>query len=217
MAKIYTEAELRALGMSDLQIKGIMQAQSIAIEVDKEENKRLQFDQNEKDMVEASDFVYEEKNSLPINIPKVVQLHQHNVDVNVPKTLVPTSVNQIATYKDGVVVELPPFADGQPFVVRMIRPSMLALVKCGKIPNSLLNQATSLFANGAGALNAGGKNSANVSELFDVIDVIVESALLEPTLKEIRSVGMELTDDQLMAIFSYTQRGVKALEQFRTK
>lgn len=148
----------------------------------------------------------------------IVQIHQHNVEVhtsNVP--LVPTSIDQIASYKNGTVVELPPFADGQPFIARMVRPSMLALVKSGKIPNTLLNQATSLFANGAGALNANGKNTTNVSELFDVIDKIVDAALLQPTLDEIHSVGMELTDDQLMAIFSYTQRGVKALEQFRTK
>ena len=56
-----------------------------------------------------------------------------------------------------------------------------------------------------------------MNELFEVIDVIVEAALLEPTIEDIHSVDMELTDDQLMAIFSYTQRGVKGLEQFRTK
>lgn len=149
----------------------------------------------------------------------VVQM-QHNVEVEVKTKstpLVPTSITQIESYKGGAVVELPAFADGQPFIARMVRPSMLALVKTGKIPNSLLNQATSLFANGSGALNSQGKNSANVSELFDVIEVIVEAALIEPTLKDIHSVGMELTDDQMMAIFSYTQRGVKALEQFRTE
>ena len=80
-----------------------------------------------------------------------------------------------------------------------------------------MNQATSLFANGASALNAQGKGATNMNELFEVIDVIVEAALLEPTIEDIHSVDMELTDDQLMAIFSYTQRGVKGLEQFRTK
>lgn len=199
MGKVYTESELRAIGMDEVQIKGIINAQKIASQV--------------------IDGTLEKDNMQETAGDNVVQMHQHNVEVNVqPKEpLVPTSLEQIKSYKNGAVVELPPFADGQPFVARMTRPSMLALVKSGKVPNSLLNQATSLFANGAGALNATGKNATNMNDLFEVIDVIVDAALIEPTLTEIRSVGMELTDDQLMAIFSYTQRGVKALEQFRTK
>lgn len=201
MAKVYTEIELKEMGMDAAQINAILTVQKA----------------QQKD-AEVGPNVEEQGETLPVHVGNnVVQLHQHNVEVHTPSTnLVPTSLEQIATYKNGTVVELPPFADGQPFVARMVRPSMLALVKSGKIPNSLLNQATSLFANGAGALNATGKNSANVNELFDVIDVIVDAALLEPTLEGIRSVGMELSDDQLMAIFSYTQKGLKALEQFRT-
>ncbi|MDE7424985.1 MAG: hypothetical protein K2N51_15060 [Lachnospiraceae bacterium] len=149
-----------------------------------------------------------------------VQIYKHDVEIHTgieEKPLTPTSLEQIASYKNGQIVELPPFADGQPFVARMTRPSMLALVKSGKIPNSLLNQATSLFANGSSALNSTGKNATNINELFDVIETIVGAALLEPTIEDIHSVGMELSDDQLMAIFSYTQNGVKALEQFRTE
>lgn len=192
----FTEAELKKMGMSAAQIDAILNAQG---------------EGRAREITTYGDGTVEEER------PKVVQMHQHAVDVHMDTPLVPTSIAQIATYKNGTVVELPPFADGQPFVARMTRPSMLALTKSGQIPNSLLNQATSLFANGTGALNTNGRNATNVSDLFDVIDVIVEAALLEPTLKEIRSVGMELTDDQLMAIFSYTQRGVKALEQFRTE
>lgn len=203
MAKIYSEEELRAMGMDTAQIRAIMSVQ-----------------QAKKEMKENEEV--EEVADLPLQsqggVGNVIQMH-HNVEVHAQSSvpLVPTSIAEIATYKNGTVVQLPSFADGQPFVARMVRPSMLALVKSGKIPNSLLNQATSLFANGTGALNSQGKNGTNVSELFDVIDVIVDAALLEPTLSDIRSVGMELTDDQLMAIFSYTQRGVKALEQFRTE
>lgn len=203
MGKIYTVTELRDMGMDDAQINAIITTQkaNAVLETQKQAQKQLQFldtdDENKKD--------------------KVIKM-QHNVEVHTEsnKTLVPTSLEQIAKYKEGVVVELPPFADGQPFVARMIRPSMLGLIKSGKIPNSLLNQATSLFANGANALNGSGKNTTTANELFDVIDVIVDAALLEPTISDIRSVGMDLSDDQLMAIFSYTQKGIKALEQFRT-
>lgn len=195
---VYSEKELRGLGMDENQIRAILSVQNT------QQNNVIEEGPNEE--------------SLPVSVGNVVQFHQHDVKLQTDKEpLVPTSLEEITSYKNGTVVKLPAFADGQPFIARMARPSMLALVKAGKIPNSLLNQATSLFANGAGALNGGGKSSTNVSELFDVIDVIVDAALLQPTLEEIRSTGMELTDDQLMAIFSYTQRGIKALEQFRTE
>lgn len=204
MARIYTEQELKDIGMDAQQIRAIMCAQSYG-QVEEE---------NSNDIPEGAPLPGSE-------VSKVVQMQHlvevHNAPVKTLEQLVPTNITQIASYKQGTIVELPPFADGQPFVARMVRPSMLALIKSGKIPNSLLNQATSLFANGTGALNAGGKAATNLNELFDVIDVIVNAALLEPTLDEIHSVDMELTDDQLMAIFSYTQRGVKALEQFRTE
>lgn len=198
MDKNYTESELRAMGLNDDQIKAFMGMQRVA---------------------ETSTEDIPKSNLTVIKGNENVQLHHHDVEIKgvSSEQLVPTSLEQIASYKEGVVVPLPPFADGQPFVARMVRPSMLGLVKSGKIPNKLLNQATSLFANGAAALNNNGKNFANLSDLFEVVDVIVDAALKEPTLKDIRSVGMDLSDDQLMAIFSYTQNGVKALEQFRTK
>lgn len=204
MDKFYTESDLRELGMNDAQITAIMHTQK-AMKADEQLQERLEREQVEDQSSSTSD-------------DNVIQMHNHNVNVHMQsnQSLVPTTLEQISTYKNGQVVELPPFADGQPFVARMCRPSMLALVKSGKIPNSLLNQATSLFANGSGALSTNGKNSTSINDLYEVIDVIVDAALLEPTLKDIRSVGMELTDDQLMAIFSYTQRGIKALEQFRT-
>ena len=192
MAKQYSEQELRDMGMDDVQISAILST----YESEKNsENKQV------------------EEDKQPVNVTQF-HVHEHNVRTGELKI---TSLEQIASYKDGMVVELPPFGDGQPFVARLCRPSMLKLIKSGKIPNSLLNQATSLFANGASALTSNGKNAATADDLFDVIDVVVDAALLEPTYDEIKSVGMELSDDQMMAIFSYTQRGVKALEQFRTE
>lgn len=202
MAKRYTENELRRMGMDEEQIIAVMNTYKY--------NDEKKMELNEETEVQSS---------LPVPVESnVVQMH-HNVEVHTENkmSLVPTSLEQIASYKAGAVVELPPFADGQPFVARMARPSMLRLVSEGKIPNSLINQATSLFANGAGALNGTGKNATSAADLIKVIKVVVDAALLEPTLDEIHSVGMDLSDDQLMAIFTYTQNGVKALEQFRTK
>lgn len=123
-----------------------------------------------------------------------------------------TSVDMLRTYVNGSIVNLPPFGDNQPFVAMIRRPSLLALAKTGKIPNSLLNQATALFASGTNSLN---KGDVSLDEIYDIMEVVVEAALVSPTMDEIKSAGLELSDDQLMAIFSYTQTGISALEPFR--
>lgn len=122
-----------------------------------------------------------------------------------------TSLDQLARYSQGQVVQFPDFGEGQPFVARIKRPSMLALAKTGKIPNSLLNTANSLFV-GKG-INE--KNQSALKDLFQILDVICEDCFLEPTYAEMREIGVELTDEQLMFLFNYVQRGVKALENFR--
>lgn len=123
-----------------------------------------------------------------------------------------TSFADLETYSKGQLVELPAFAEGQPFVARIKRPSMLALIKSGKIPNSLIKTASQLFAEGMPDMEADDKAMNN---LFDILDHVAEACLVEPTYQQIKEVGMELSDDQYMFIFNYTQRGVKALESFR--
>lgn len=139
-------------------------------------------------------------------VPKVVS--------NDNKTLTDadiTTIDQIREYNKGKIIELPAFSDGQPFIAKVRRPSMLVLVKQGKIPNSLLNQATHLFKEGAGALG----NDNTINDLYDIMETICESALVSPSYSEIKNAGLTLNDQQMMAIFSYTQQGVKALESFR--
>lgn len=124
-----------------------------------------------------------------------------------------TSLDQLAQYSLGQVVQFPDFAEGQPFVARIRRPSILALAKTGKIPNSLLNTANSLFA--GNGINE--KNRSALGELFQILDVICEDCFLEPTYRELKEAGVELTDEQFMFVFNYTQKGNKALETFRVQ
>lgn len=124
-----------------------------------------------------------------------------------------TSIQDLQHYAQGTVVELPPFAEGQPFVARLRRPSMMALVKSGKIPNSLLSTANSLFLRGG----VDSSDEASMGQLFDLFDIICESCFLEPTYQQVKDAGIELTDDQYMFIFQFSQEGVKALESFRSK
>ena len=53
--------------------------------------------------------------------------------------------------------------------------------------------------------------------MHGVLKEICRASLIEPTYEEFEDAGIRLTDDQMMAIFSYSQKGVKALESFRQK
>lgn len=127
--------------------------------------------------------------------------------------MVPTSIADLVKVSKGTLIELPPFVEGQPFVARLKRPSMLGLVKAGKIPNALLSTANGLFANGSVDM----EDTAALSNLFKVLDAICEECFVEPSYTEMKAAGIELTDEQLMFVFNYTQRGVSALSSFRSQ
>lgn len=123
----------------------------------------------------------------------------------------PTSIQNLISYSQGQIVKLPDFSEGQPFYARLRRPSMLSLMSNGKIPNSLVITANRLF-NGKGMDD---RNENSMSEVLQLLEVICESAFVEPSYKELKEAGVHLTDQQYMAVFNYTQEGVKALEPFR--
>lgn len=134
------------------------------------------------------------------------------VEVN-REQLVVTSIEQLKQYAQGEVIELPPFAPRQPFVAKLKRPSLLAMAKSGKIPNNLLVKTNELFMNDGTAANVSDDNM--LKEIFSVIDTIAGEVFVQPTYKEIKEAGIELTDEQMLFIFNYTQTGVKNLENFR--
>ena len=127
------------------------------------------------------------------------------------KILPITPLESLQEYARGAVVQLPPFSEDQPFVARLRRPSMMALAKSGKIPNSLLNTANSLFM-GKGLDS---NNEGALKEVLSIVDILCDAAFVEPTYSQLKEAGVELTDEQYMAVFNYTQQGVKALEPFR--
>lgn len=122
-----------------------------------------------------------------------------------------TSIESLQEYTRGAIVQLPPFAEGQPFVARLRRPSMMALAKSGKIPNSLLSTANSLFIKGG----VDASDDSVMKDVLSVVDVLCAAAFVEPTYEQLQKVGVELTDEQYMFIFNYTQKGIKALQPFR--
>ena len=130
------------------------------------------------------------------------------------KTEQVTSLEQLKQYANGNIVRLPDFAEGQPFYAKLKRPSILGMAKQGKIPNSLLAKTNELFVQ-SGSLDT--EENSMMQEIYDVIDLIADETFVEPTYKEIKSTGIQLTDEQMMFIFNYSQQGVKALESFRTE
>lgn len=124
-----------------------------------------------------------------------------------------TTIDELKSYQRGQLVELPPFAEEQPFIARLRRPSLMVLIKSGKIPNQLIAMATKMFANGGGAIDSDDADS--ITELLDVVDVLAEAAFVQPTYNQLQEAGIQLTDDQYMALFSYTQNGVEGLKSFR--
>lgn len=124
-----------------------------------------------------------------------------------------TTIANLSEYAKGNVVRLPDFSEGQPFVVKLRRPSMLVLMKNGKIPNSLLQTASNLF-DGSNK-NDSSATQESISKMYDVMKIIAEASLISPTMEEITNAGIELTDEQLIAIFNYSQRGINGLQSFR--
>ena len=123
-----------------------------------------------------------------------------------------TNIEQLKEYAQGALVELPPFGEGQPFVARLRRPSMLVLMKSGKIPNALLDSAKKLFDGSTQETD-----EVDYTDILGVLEVIAEASFISPTWEELKTAGIELTDEQYISVFNYSQRGVVALNSFRTK
>lgn len=123
-----------------------------------------------------------------------------------------TSVEDLKKISSGSIIELPPFGDGQRFIARVKRPSLLKLMRDGKIPNSLATKANELFA---GKATLKKDDPEALKDLFKLLDIFASACLVEPSKAILDECGIELTDEQLLALFEYSQRGMKALEKFR--
>ena len=129
--------------------------------------------------------------------------------------VVVTSLEQLKEYSKGSIVEFPPFAEGQEFYARVKRPSLLSMVKQGKIPNELLVRANELFVQDGAGFDPEEKNL--MEQMYDIMELMAEETFVEPTYSEMKEAGIQLTDEQMMFVFNYAQQGVRALENFRTE
>ena len=121
----------------------------------------------------------------------------------------PTKISDLQKYSNGAVVELPPFAEGMPIFARLRRPSMMALMADGKIPNSLLSAAESMFLNGVTDTEVSAK------DMYSVMECMCRACMIEPTYQDIIDAGLQMTDEQMIFVFNYSQIGINALRSFR--
>ncbi|SQB33656.1 esterase [Clostridium cochlearium] len=121
-----------------------------------------------------------------------------------------TSLEQLKQMAEYDILELPRFKKEIPFNVKVKRVSLLNLVRKGIIPNKLLSAAEELFYG-----KTSDKGNVDMKTLTDVMFIMAENALVEPSVKDLEEVGLELTDEQIVALFNYTQQGVQELESFR--
>lgn len=197
----YTREQLKAFGMDEKQIDAIMATYDAADNA-----------QTAEDNAAAIPLRVHGGDSAGTAYSRAVPTHTVPV-MDETEAMKVTSIADLHAYGQGKIVRFPDFAEGQPFVARVRRPSMLVLAKQGKIPNALMASANQLFAGGGSGMDA--DNPDMLSDIFDVCEVIANAALIEPSYEEIKQAGLELSDNQMMAIFSYTQNGIKALENFR--
>lgn len=119
-----------------------------------------------------------------------------------------TSIEEIKDRAGERVVELPGFGDGKPFFARLRRVSLLQMATSGKIPNELKNAVAELY-------NRGRIGGNNLQATANTMTMIAERALIEPTIQALAKEGLELTDEQLTAIYLYARSGAEGLRPFR--
>ena len=129
-----------------------------------------------------------------------------------------TSLEQLQSIKQSEIIELPPFEDGTPLNVEVKKPNMMQLITSGKIPNTLLSVAMEMFNGKTGQkMEKAADNISDLKDLVGMMNIIAEASLVRPTYKEIKKLGIDLTDNQLMGLLMYSQGGIKALENFRNQ
>ena len=117
-------------------------------------------------------------------------------------------LNILDSIKTSQVVTLPGWC-GDTVEFELKRPSILALAAAGAITNPLMKTARKLFYSGISP------DGGDLAEEGRVLLEVAKAALVKPSFDELEEAGIELTDEQLVAIFQFTQLGAKALDRFR--
>lgn len=121
-----------------------------------------------------------------------------------------TNFAELAKTKGVQTIVLPGWEDGKDFVCLAKRPSVFNMASTGHIPNPLMGSVHKLFSGSVKDIT-----SVSYKDQADVFLTLAKYALVEPTFDEITDAGMELTDDQLTALYAFAVGGVARLDSFR--
>ena len=121
-----------------------------------------------------------------------------------------TKIEDIRAHGAEDIVELSGWNE-EPFVCRLRRVGLYEMMAAGCVPNPLIPVVRDLFM---------GMGKAVQKDLSDPEDVqaflaLARAALVEPGYQDLQEAGILLTDQQILEIFFYATRGVRALSTFR--
>ena len=107
------------------------------------------------------------------------------------------------------IIEIDGFEPGEKIAVRIKPASLLNLMMGGKLPNNLLGTVNDLFeqTNKGRSMELFEQDGDKIKDIMEIIDLVCEQSLVEPTYEEIKDV---ITDTQKMQIMAEAQGNVNA-------
>lgn len=125
-------------------------------------------------------------------------------------------LKQIAKIANGEVIEIPGFDDISVLNVKVKRVSLTDLVQCDVLPNILLLEVQKILDKRQKGHEMKGKEYERaVKNLEQFTEIVYKQALIEPSVDDFKSVGLELNKVQKSMIAEYAIGDTSRLERFR--
>lgn len=111
-------------------------------------------------------------------------------------------------------IDIPGFFDGdEPIKIKVKKPSMMAMMAQGKIPNTLMGAAVELTGENKNIkpedINL---NDDSLEEIGKLMELYCLACMVEPTYDDIKDI---MTDEQITTIFEFATGGSEKLKSFR--
>lgn len=125
-------------------------------------------------------------------------------------------LKQIAQKVNGEVIEIPGFDDMSVLNVKVKRVSLTDLVQCDVLPNILLLEVQKILDKKQKGHEMKGKEYERaVKNLEQFTEIVYKQALIEPSVDDFKSVGLELNKVQKSMVAEYAIGDTSRLERFR--
>jgi hypothetical protein len=111
-------------------------------------------------------------------------------------------------------IDIPGFFDGdEPIKIKVKKPSMMAMMAQGKIPNTLMDAATQLTGQNKNKnIKPEDINNNDLTEIGKLMELYCIACMVEPPYEDIKDI---ITDEQIAAIFNFATQGVENIKPFR--